>query len=174
MKKLIPILGLCAIIFAACGSSNDKKDANAASDTTLLSEAKANKESDPVTGKMSLIGAAKLGQPINIKFAVYNNTDTVTKFCKWHTPFEKLMSKYLDVALEDHTDIDYKGPMAKRMMPPPADSYTMLKKGDSTSTNFNLNEGYAITKAGSYTIKYNAATISGIIVTDSLKITVSK
>ncbi|RNL56441.1 protease [Pedobacter jejuensis] len=174
MKKLIPVLGLCAIIFAACGSSEDKKEANAASDTTLLSEAKATKVTDPITEKMTLLGEAKLGQPINIKFSVYNNTDTVAKFCKWHTPFERLMSKYLDVAMEDHVDVNYTGAMAKRIMPPPADSYIMLKKGDSTSTNFNLNDGYAITKAGSYTIKYNATTISGIVVTDSLKITVSK
>ncbi|MFC4210386.1 protease [Pedobacter lithocola] len=174
MKKLIPILGLCAIVFAACGSSEDKKDNNAASDTTLLTESKATKVTDPITGKMTLLGEAKLGQPINIKFSVYNNTDTVAKFCKWHTPFEKLMSKYLDVAMEDHVDVFYTGPMAKRVMPPPADSYTILKKGDSTSTNFDLNEGHAITKAGSYTLKYNATTISGIVVTDSLKITVSK
>lgn len=171
MKKTYLILSTFAILLSACGS-DDKNKINE-SDTTLLSEkTSAAIKADPVTGKFRLNGEAKLGQPISIKFSVYNNSDTVVKFCKWHTPFEKLSSKYLDVAFEDHTDISYLGPMAKRMMPPPAESYTSLKKGDSTSTDFNLAEGYAITKAGSYTIKYNAATVSGIVVPDSLKINV--
>jgi len=173
MKKLTTVLGLCAVLFAACSSSDKKEETAAKSDTTLLPEAKANKEVDPVTGKMTLVGNAKLGQPINIKFSVYNNADTVAKFCKWHTPFERLMSKYLDVSLEDYTPVDYKGPMAKRVMPPPADSYTSLKKGDSTSVDFNLNDAYNISKPGTYTIKYNSATISGIVVKDSLKINVA-
>jgi len=173
MKKLTTMLSICTILFAACSPSDKKEEAVAKSDTTLLPETKSNKEIDPITGKMVLIGNAKLGQPINIKFSVYNNADTAARFCKWHTPFERLMSKYLDVSLEDYTPVDYKGPMAKRVMPPPADSYITLKKGDSTSVDFNLADAYTITKPGAYTIKYNSATVSGIVVKDSLKINVS-
>ncbi|KQS32261.1 hypothetical protein [Pedobacter sp. Leaf194] len=170
MKKITIVAGLCIALLSACGNNEDKTAANA--DTTLLPEKEAVKKTDPILGKMTLDGTAKLGGPINIRFSVYNNTDSTVKFCKWHTPFEKLMSKYLDVAMEDFTDVAYKGPMAKRMMPPPADSYTSLKKGDSTSVNFYLADGYAITKAGEYTVKYNATNISGIVVSDSLKIKV--
>ncbi|KQR71215.1 hypothetical protein ASF92_07460 [Pedobacter sp. Leaf176] len=166
------MLSIWALLFTACSSSDKKEETIAKSDTTLLSETKS-RDVDPITGKMMLVGNAKLGQPINIKFSVYNNADTAAKFCKWHTPFEGLMSKYLDVSLDDYTPVDYKGPMAKRVMPPPGDSYTTLKKGDSTSVDFNLNDAYTITKPGAYTIKYNSATISGIIVKDSLKINVS-
>ncbi|WP_316829713.1 protease [Pedobacter aquatilis] len=172
MRKLAIIACTCAILGSACHSS-DKEDKTAArNDTTLVSETESVKETDPVTGKMTLTGSAKLGEPINIKFSVYNNSDSTVKFCKWHSPFEKLMSKYLDVAMDDFTDVAYLGPMAKRIMPPPADSYTTLKKGDSTSTSFNLSEAYDIKKAGTYTIKYNASAISGIVVKDSLKIVV--
>jgi len=173
MKKLTTMLGICTILFAACSSSDKNDETVAKTDTTLLPETKSNKEADPITGKIMLVGNAKLGHPINIKFSVYNNADTAARFCKWHTPFERLMSNYLDVSLDDYTPVDYKGPMAKRVMPPPSDSYITLKKGDSTSVDFNLNDAYTITKAGAYTIKYNSATISGIVVKDSLKINVS-
>ena len=172
MKKITTIVVLFVAMLSACGSSDKKKEADGANDTTLMPEAATEKIPDPIVGKLALVGPAKLGQPINIKFSVYNNSDTVAKFCKWHTPFEKLLSKYLDVALEDYTEVQYHGAMAKRVMPPPADSYTSLKKGDSTSVNFNLMDGYPISKAGVYTIKYNATNVSGIVVPDSLKIKV--
>ncbi|NTE04540.1 protease [Agrobacterium tumefaciens] len=170
MKKISLIIAICSTLFSACNSFKSKEKAVGKQDTTLVTEAKAEKKMDPVTGKLSVVGQPKLGGPINMRFSVYNNTDTVAKFCIWHTPFEKLMSKYLDVNLDDYTPIDYKGAMAKRIMPPPADSYKKLNAGDSTSADFNLADAYAITKAGNYTIKYNSATVSGIVVPDSIKI----
>lgn len=160
-------------LFTACSSSKKKEKVRGNNDTTLVSQATAEKKIDPILGKLSVIGTPKLGGPINIRFTVYNNTDTIGRFCTWHTPFEKLMSKYLDVALDDYTPVDYKGPMAKRVMPPPANSYKKLNAEDSTSADFNLADAYSITKAGNYTIKYNSATISGIVVSDSLKIKVT-
>jgi len=173
MKNLFAVVAMLGMFITACNSKSDEEKTAATTDTTLVPEAKMNEKTDPVTGKMVLTGAAKIGQPINVTFSVYNNTDSVVKFCKWHTPFERLMSKYLDVALEDHTNVDYSGPMAKRVMPPPADSYVSLKKGDSTSTSFNLADAYPISKPGVYTIKYNSSAISGIVVADSLKINVT-
>lgn len=171
-KRIITLFSLCAVLLSSCGSTEDKDEVGGKNDTTLVPETEAAKTADPIIGKMGLVGTAKIGHPINIKFSVYNNADTITKFCKWHTPFEKLSSKYLDVTFEDFTDVAYKGAMSKRIMPPPANSYITLKKGDSTSINFNLADGYEITKAGVYTIKYNATTISGVFVIDSLKINV--
>lgn len=170
MKKISLIIACCSILFSACNSDKKKEAAGGQQDTTLMPEAAVQKKTDPITGKLSVIGEPKLGGPINMRFSVYNNSDTVAKFCIWHTPFEKLSSKYLDVNLEDYTPVDYKGAMAKRMMPPPADSYRKLNAGDSTSADFNLADAYHITKAGNYTIKYNSATVSGIVMTDSLKI----
>ena len=170
MKRISLTIAICSILFSACNSFKSKEKAVGKQDTTLVTEAQGEKKMDPITGKLLVIGQPKLGGPINMRFSVYNNADTVAKFCIWHTPFERLMSKYLDVALDDYTPIDYKGAMAKRMMPPPADSYKKLNAGDSTSADFNLADAYAITKAGNYTIKYNSATISGIVVPDSIKI----
>lgn len=105
-------------------------------------------------------------------FAVYNNTDSTRTFCKWHTPFERLMSKYLDVRDEAGQEVDYRGAMAKRMMPPPADSFITVKKGDSISVVTDLKEGYAILKPGKYSIKYNSSDINGLVVKDSISVTI--
>lgn len=172
MKKIMIVASLGLALFTACSSSK-KDETGGNNDTVLVSQTAVEKKADPILGKISVIGSPKLGGPINMRFTVYNNSDTVEKFCIWHTPFEKLMSKYLDVALDDYTPVDYKGAMAKRVMPPPAESYKKLNAGDSTSADFNLADAYAITKAGNYTIKYNSSTISGIVVTDSLKIKVT-
>lgn len=173
MKTRNTALALCTLLFAACSSPKSMSDqtktdstTNAVGDTTVSKQA--------ITGKMALLSEAKIGQPINIKFTVYNTAATAAKFLKWHTPFENLMSKYLDVTAADGAEANYVGPMAKRMMPPPADSYMTLKPGDSTSVDFNLVQGYAIDKTGTYTIKYNASGMSGITVEKDLQINVVK
>jgi len=90
------------------------------------------------------------------------------QFCKWHTPFEPLMSKYLDVTDENGTEVDYKGAMAKRMMPPPASSYIEVKSGDSLAVTVDVLKAYAITKPAKYTIKYSGQNMSGLVVKDSV------
>lgn len=170
--KIIKAILVCATVsLAACSSSSKVSDKSNTGDSSVTSTTKVISQSG-ISGKLISPKAAKLGDPINIKFTVYNNADTASKFCKWHTPFERLMSKYLDVTATDGSEADYKGPMAKRIMPPPADSYTSLKPGDSTSVDFNLLDAYSISKVGTYTIKYNSSAISGIVVKDSIQITI--
>lgn len=172
MRKLSTILCVSTMILAACSSSNQQSDQKK-TDTMTVNET-ANTPADAITGKMALLSTSKIGQPINIKFTVYNNADTAAKFCKWHTPFENLISKYVDVTMEDGTEAAYKGAMAKRVMPPPADSYITLKPGDSTSVDFDLNNAFTIDKSGKYTVKYNSASISGIVIKDSLQLNIVK
>ncbi|TCD10528.1 protease [Pedobacter frigidisoli] len=163
---------ICSTLFlAACSSSSKVSDKTNTVDSSGNASAQVIDQSTMV-GKLSSPKNVKLGEPINVKFSVHNTADTSAKFCKWHTPFERLMSKYLDVTLSDGTEVDYKGPMAKRIMPPPADSYISLKAKDSTSVDFNLLDAYSISKAGTYTVKYNSSNISGVVVKDSIMITV--
>ncbi|KQN36216.1 hypothetical protein ASE92_08825 [Pedobacter sp. Leaf41] len=172
MRKLSTILCVSTIILAACSSSN-QQSGEKKTDSMTVNET-SNKPVDAITGKLTLLSTPKIGEPINIKFTVYNNADTAAKFCKWHTPFENLMSKYVDVIMEDGTESAYKGAMAKRVMPPPADSYITLKPGDSTSVDFDLNNAFTIDKSGKYTVKYNSAGISGIVIKDSLQLNIVK
>jgi hypothetical protein len=106
-------------------------------------------------------------------FTVYNPTDSVMKFCKWHTPFEPLMSKYLDIVSDTDGEVNYLGPMAKRIMPPPADSYLSVSPSDSILVKVDLKKGYDLTKPGTYTIKYNSGGISGLVVHDSVIFTIN-
>jgi hypothetical protein len=172
MRKLSTILCVSTIILAACSSSN-QQSGEKKTDSMTVNET-SNKPVDAITGKLTLLSTPKIGEPINIKFTVYNNADTAAKFCKWHTPFENLMSKYVDVTMEDGTESAYKGAMAKRVMPPPTDSYITLKPGDSTSVDFDLNNAFTIDKSGKYTVKYNSAGISGIVIKDSLQLNIVK
>jgi len=110
----------------------------------------------------------KAGDSVKLTFTVYNPTDSVKQFCKWHTPFEPLMSKYLEIKDTNGEEASYKGPMAKRMMPPPASSYQKINPGDSLSIAVDLLKGYAIQKPAQYSISYTGQGMSGLVVKDSV------
>jgi hypothetical protein len=104
----------------------------------------------------------KTGEKVTLNFAVQNGGPAEKSFCKWHTPFEPLMSKYLDIKDENGNDAPYKGPMAKRIMPPPADSYLMVKPKDKLSSEVDLLKAYELQAGKKYTISYNSSGISGL------------
>jgi hypothetical protein len=158
---ILPALFLLAL--AACSPSATTNDEKSATDST--------KVTTQATARLSVPAAIGSGMPIEMTFTVYNQTDSTKTFCKWHTPFEPLMSKYLDVTL-DGKEVNYKGPMAKRIMPPPADSYISIKPGDSLSVKVDLLKAYDIKANGFYHIKYNSEAISGLKVPDSVSVNV--
>lgn len=171
MKNIHKLLFSSVVLLAAC--SNNLHTANqddATSDSTQNAGAMVTEKA--LTAKMTIAPVAMLSDSISFRFTVYNNTDSTRSFCKWHTPFEPLMSKYLDVRDESGLEVNYQGAMAKRMMPPPADSYITVKKGDSISVVTDLKKGYAIEKPGKYSIKYNSSEINGLIVKDSVNVIV--
>lgn len=170
MKNTLFIASVC-LLLSACGSSSRLSGNSSGSDSTETTQIQ---KPSTITGKMLAPETANVGDSVKIRFTVYNNTDSTRKFCKWHTPFEPLISKYLDITADDGIEASYKGAMAKRIMPPPADSYISLKSGDSLVSEINVLKGYDIVKPGKYTIKYNAANMSGIVVKDSVSITISK
>lgn len=172
MKNTIIIASAC-LILSACGSSSRLPGNGTDSDSTAKEQVNMQKPTT-ITGKMFASKTAKVGDSVKIRFTVYNDTDSTRKFCKWHTPFEPLISKYLDITSDEVTEVLYKGAMAKRIMPPPADSYISLKSGDSLVSEINLLKGYDLSKPGKYTIKYNAANMSGIVVKDSIILSLLK
>jgi hypothetical protein len=104
----------------------------------------------------------KVGEPVELRFKVYNGTDTTATFLKWQTPFEPLLSKYLDIKDEQGNEVPYIGAMAKRMMPPPADAYLKVAPKDSLSTKVDILKGYALEKTGKYTITFLSSEMSGV------------
>jgi len=111
---------------------------------------------------MSISDTVRMGDSVMLKFTVYNPTDSARKFLKWQTPFEPLLSKYLDIKNDKGEEAQYVGAMAKRMMPPPADAYITIAPGDSLMAAVNLVQGYALTKAGKYTVTYNSEGVSNL------------
>lgn len=172
MKNIKLLLSAASILLASCGVSNKTTDdSKTAADSTTVATKENQSNEKVLTAKMEIPSTTEAAAPVTLKFTVYNHSDSTLSFCKWHTPFERLMSKYLDVVDETGKEAEYKGPMAKRIMPPPADSYIQVKPGDSISVSTNLKDAYAIEKPGKYSVKYNSSEISGLIVKDSLSFT---
>ena len=124
--------------------------------------------------KLQMKHNIKAGDSVVVRFTIYNQADTAQQFCKWHTPFEPLMSKYLEVKAENGDEAIYKGAMAKRIMPPPASSYVKVNPKDSLAITIDLLKGYDLSKPGKYTISYTGGNMSGLTVKDSISFVYSK
>lgn len=160
LKFIIPAL---AVLFAACSQSQKVVNSKEVIDSTNTEISDINK-SDSLTAMMHIDNTVKQGSPVKLKFTVINNSDSVKSFCKWHTPFEPFISKYLDIIDENGVDVAYKGTMAKRIMPPPADSYISLESKDSISSEVDILQAYDLKPGNKYILSYNGSGMSGLSV----------
>ncbi|HEY0176199.1 MAG TPA: protease [Pedobacter sp.] len=166
MKNIIPLLSAALFVLSSCNQHIHPSKSDSTKTDTVSSPAAEQSQGKPLFATMQIKDNSK--DQVKLKFTVYNQADSVQHFCKWHTPFEPLMSKYLEIKDENGEEAAYQGPMAKRMMPPPADSYLKVNPGDSLSVDVDVSKGYAIKKAGKYTISYTGQNMSGLIVKDSV------
>ena len=120
----------------------------------------------------SVTDTLHLQDSLMIRFTVTNPTNDTLQFTQYHTPFEGFISNFLTITDGQGSEIAYMGPMAKRVMPPPADSYHTLAPGQSENVTFDLKKGYKIENTGTYTLQYNAENINGITNGEPLTITV--
>lgn len=162
MKKItfIPVAFILVMV-TACSMQNNKVETLATQDPTA-----SNKK---FYARMKIKDTIKIGDSVLLQFTVFNNTDSVKKFLKWQTPFEPLLSKYLDIKNEQGEEVQYRGAMAKRMMPPPAEAYITLGPGDSLNVMVDILKGYDITKPGTYTVDYTSEEVSGLKVYQQVK-----
>jgi hypothetical protein len=167
MKYYQLLLATFLFALSSCGINNTNSGSSAAVDSSLLTDQQLEAQAG-LQGFMQINDTITIGEPVELKFTVVNHADTAQQFLKWATPFEPLVSKYLDVIDADGTQVNYRGAMAKRAMPPSADSYLKVNPKDSLVANINLLEGYAIARASRYTIVYVAQGTSGIMVRDSV------
>ena len=167
MRNHSLILGAFMLVLASCSPST-RNSASSTNADSVKSDSSKVAEGKPLYAKMIVAPVIKAGEPIELTFTVYNDSDTVQQFCKWHTPFEPLISKYLDITDGKGEEVPYKGAMAKRIMPPPADSYIKVQPKDSLSVKVDLLKGYGIVKPASYNVKYNAQNMSGLVLKDSV------
>lgn len=143
MKNLL--LMIACFTFTACGNMQKNTTAN----NELITE-------------ISVPENVKAGNPVPLKFTVRNPSSKELKFCKWHTPFEGFMAMFLDITDASGANAQYKGAMAKRIMPPPEEAYIKVPAGDSVTVEIDILKGYQITAAGKYKIIYQAGGMSGL------------
>lgn len=160
------LVAAIAVLFLAssCGLNNTAS-------TSLTDTASAPSTTEIGKGlyvTMRICDTIRTGQPLELLFMVKNTTDTTIRFLKWDTPFEPLVSKYLDIVDAKGHQMDYRGAMAKKMMPPPAESYITVPPGDSLSAVVNLLDAYAITEPSQYTLVYVGGNMSGLVARDSV------
>ncbi|MCK7554209.1 hypothetical protein MKQ70_03960 [Chitinophaga sedimenti] len=132
--------------------------------------------SDSSKGKlettMSVTPHAGVNQPVMLHFVVYNPTKSELQFCKYHTPFEGFLSTFLDLKSANGREVEYRGAMAKRMMPPPASAYIKVPAKDSVVVDIDITKGYNLKTPGLYTAKYNSGAMSGLEKVNEITFTV--
>ena len=111
---------------------------------------------------MSIKEPVKVGSPVMVTFTVHNTSSKELKFLKWHTPFEGFKNSIFEIKNSAGEEVRYKGIMAKRIMPPPADAYIAVAAGKTISGSIDLLTGYDLTVPGKYTILYQSSGISGL------------
>lgn len=106
--------------------------------------------------------AYKLTDSISLLFLVTNQGKDSLRFTQYHTPFEGFMSNFLTITDAEGKEVPYIGPMTRRIMPPPADTYRTVAPGQIDSIRFPVAKGYRFEKTGTYTVQYNSGAISGL------------
>lgn len=152
---------LSFLTFAAC-----KNTQKASGSTTTPGEG--------LVTEMSVPATVKTGNPVMLKFTVFNRSGKELQFCKWHTPFEGFMSSFLDIQSSNNTEVLYRGVMAKRMMPPPAEAYIKVPAGKSVSVDIDLQKGYNLTAPATYKAIYQASGMSGLEKVNEITFTITE
>lgn len=163
MKKIFYLpIALLLLIAASCSTQNKSTEESLSGTTDTIGVKRG------IYATISISDTVRMGDSVMLKFTVYNPTDSAQKFLKWQTPFEPLLSKYLDIKNDAGEEAQYTGAIAKRVMPPPADAYITIAPGDSLIARVNLLKGYALAKAGTYAIAYNSEGVSNLKVDKSV------
>lgn len=164
IRQFSLIICLTAALFAGC---QNQKSVTSANDVKQN-----NSDSHALETHLRMVGNNFTADSVQLSFTVVNNADTAQRFCKWETPFEPFLGKYMEIVDDKGNEAQFTGPMARRVMPPPAESYIEVPPHNSVSTNFNLAKNYSI-KPGQYTVKYTGGGISGLQTGNEIKISVN-
>jgi len=158
-------------VMAACQTSKKPSENR----DTISKETESSSVKDTsLVAKLSVPGSLGLDDSIPLHFNVFNPTEDTLRFTKYHTPFEGFLNNFLTIKDADGNELAYIGPMAKRVMPPVAESYMTVAPHDSLSVNIDLKKGYRFEKKGTYTIQYNGGNMSGIANGEGIKAVVGE
>lgn len=165
LRQLSTILTVAALFAAGCqtqktGTATQQDTIPASADTAHLQT------------RLSLPAATVSADSAMITFTVVNPSNQPQRFCKWETPFDRL-GKYFDIQNGQGTEATFKGAMARRVMPPPAEAYITVPAHDSTTTTINLARNYTL-QTGTYTVKYVGGGVSGLNAGNEVRVEVAE
>lgn len=102
----------------------------------------------------AIAGKAGAPQAATVRFTLTNTGRGTVRVLAWQTPFEGIEHDVFDVAYGNEP-VSYVGMWAKRGAPTAAD-YLVFKPGESRSVELDLSEAYAMSKTGTYDVRYRA------------------
>lgn len=157
--KTMASLAASLFFFSQCQQPGGSNSNAAAADSTVQSPAIAD---STLMVSLQADSVYQLTDSISVLFTVSNRGADSLRFTQYHTPFEGFMSNFLTITDADGKEVAYVGPMTRRIMPPPADTYHTVAPGQADSIRFNVAKGYRFEKAGTYSLQYNSGAISGL------------
>jgi heat shock protein HslJ len=98
--------------------------------------------------------AVPAGEPVNLRFALSNQTDRPLYVLTWYTPLEGMAGEILQVT-RDGQALPYQGMLAKRG-DPARDEYVVIEPGGTASAEVDLRAGYDLSTPGSYQVRFIA------------------
>ncbi|QNL48237.1 hypothetical protein H8S90_15685 [Olivibacter sp. SDN3] len=171
-SHILLAFGLCAS-FIGCQQATDTRSDT--KETIRSKQAKSLNNSDTtLVAILEMDSVVSLSDSLPILFKVYNPTTDTLRFTQYHTPFEGFLNNFLTITDEDGKEVSYRGAMAKRVMPPPAETYCLIAPQDHDSVAFSIMKGYQLEKPGHYTIHYNAGNVSGMANGSPIRIQVTE
>jgi peptidyl-Lys metalloendopeptidase len=95
-----------------------------------------------------------VGEPVNLRFALHNQTNRPLYVLTWYTPLEGMAGEILQVT-RDGEKLPYQGMLAKRG-DPSRDEYVVIEPGETASAQVDLRVGYDLATPGSYQVQFIA------------------
>lgn len=132
----------------------------------------ADKKALSLKANLSTAAATFQKDSVMLTFTVINPTNQPQRFCKWDTPFDPGIGKYMDISDAQGNEPPFIGAMARRVMPPPPESYIEVPANDSLTTVFNLADSYSLENSR-YTIRFIGGGMSGLNAGNDVKVRVN-
>ena len=95
-----------------------------------------------------------IGEPVNLRFSLHNQTDRTLYVLTWYTPLEGIAGEIFRV-VRDGDEVPYRGILAKRG-DPSRDAYAVVKLGAAVSSIVDLAENYDLSQAGRYDVEFTS------------------
>lgn len=160
--KILPVIAF-SLIWMGCHSQK--------SISRTSSHEAINPGAEKLKAKLEIATKPSHKDSVVLIFTVINDTDSELKFCKWETPFEPKLGKYFQITDLKGKDAQFRGAMARRVMPPPAAAYIKVPAHEKVRTAINLANTYDFNQ-GTYTISYTGGGVSGLTKSNNLKVVI--